>query len=122
MNFESVFILEFERTRTPKAIFEEKIRLNEKITNFRKYGLSKQTKFLYVFTTENFDVTTRPVEYGECRPMIQRVEKQFGQLLRLAGKLPDHRYRFLVLHQFKEFEKSVWVTPGGRRVKIITLK
>ena len=35
------FILEFERTRTPRAIFEEKIRLNEKITNFRKYGLSK---------------------------------------------------------------------------------
>ena len=52
--------------------------MNEKITNFRKYGLSKQTKFLYVFTTENFDVTTRPVEYSECRPMIQRVEKQFG--------------------------------------------
>jgi hypothetical protein len=116
------FILEFERTRTPKAIFEEKIRLNEKITNFRKYGLSKQTKFLYVFTTENFDVTTRPVEYSECRLMIQRVEKQFGQLLRLAGKLPDYKYRFALLHQFKEFEKAVWVMPIGRRVKIITLK
>ncbi len=43
--------------------------------DFRKYGLSKQTKFLYVLTTENFDVTARPVEYSECRPMIQRVEK-----------------------------------------------
>jgi len=52
--------------------------------------------------------------------MIQRVEKQFGQLLWLARKLSDHRYRFAVLHQFKEFEKAVWVTPGGRRVKIIT--
>ena len=113
------FILEFERTRTPKAIFEEKIRLNEKITNFRKYGLSKQTKFLYVFTTENFDVTTRPVEYSECRPMIQRVEKQFGQLLRMAKKLPEYRYRFALLHHFKEFERAVWVMPGGRRVKII---
>jgi len=37
------FILEFERTRTPKAIYDEKIRLNEKIKNFRKYGLSKKT-------------------------------------------------------------------------------
>ena len=94
--------------------------MNEKITNFRKYGPSKQTKFLYVFTTENFDVTTRPVEYSECRPMIQRVEKQFGQLLWLARKLPEYRYRFAVLHQFKEFDKAVWVTPGGRPVNIIT--
>jgi len=114
------FILEFERTRTPKAIFEEKIRLNEKVTNFRKYGLSKQTKFLYVFTTENFDVTTRPVEYPGCRQILERVEKQFGQLLWLARKLPEYRYRFGLLHQFKEFERAVWVMPGGRRVKIIT--
>ena len=118
-NKEYDFILEFERTRAPKAIFEEKIRLNEKIKNFRKYGLSKQTKFLYVFTTENFDVTTKPVEYHEYRPMIQRIEKQFVQLLRLTGKLPDHRYRFALLHQFKEFKKAVWMTPSGRRTKLI---
>ena len=62
---------EFEQTWTPKAIFEERIRLNEKITSFMKYGLSKQIKFLYVFTTENFDVTTRSVAYGECKPMTQ---------------------------------------------------
>ena len=114
------FIMEFERTRAPKAIYEEKIRLNEKITNFRKYGLSKQTKFLYMLKTENFDVTTRPVEYSECRPMIQKVEKQFGQLVRTAPKLSDHRYRFALLNQFKEYERAVWVMPGGRRVKIIT--
>ncbi len=113
------FIVEFERTRTPRAIFEEKIRLNEKIKNFRKYGLSKQTKFLYVFTSENFDVSTRPVEYNEYRRIIHRVEKQFGQLMRLAEKLPDHRYRFALLHQFKEFKKAVWMTPSGRRTKLI---
>ena len=73
-----------------------------------------------MFTIENFDVATRPVEYSECRPIIQRVEKQFGQLVRLAGKLPEYRYRFAVLYQFKEFEKAVWVMPRGRRVKIIT--
>jgi len=55
-----------ERTKTIKTIFEEKIRLNEKITNLRKYGLSKQAKFLYVFTIENFDVTTRPFMYNDC--------------------------------------------------------
>ncbi len=114
------FILEFERTRTPRAIFEEKIRMNEKIKNFRKFGLSKQTKFLYVFTTENFDVTKRPVEYSEYRPMIRRVEKQFGQLLRMTGKLPDHRYRFALLHQFKEFNRTVWFSPNGHKMKIIT--
>jgi hypothetical protein len=113
------FILEFERTRSPKAIYEEKIRMNEKITNFKKFGLSKQTKFLYVFTSENFDVTKRPVEYPECRPIIQRVEKQFGQLLRLAEKLPEYRYRFAILHQFKEYEKVVWISPTGHKMKII---
>jgi hypothetical protein len=83
-------------------------------------GLSKQAKFICVFTEENFEVTTRTVEYSECRPMIQRVEKQLGQLLWVARKLPECRYRFAMLHQFKEFEKAVWVMPGGRRVKIIT--
>jgi len=113
------FIVEFERTRTPRAIFEEKIRMNKKIKNFRKFGLSRQTKFLYVFTTENFDVTKRPVEYSEYRPMIRRVEKQFGQLLRMTGKLPDHRYRFALLHQFKEFGKPVWFIPNRQKTKII---
>ena len=73
-----------------------------------------------MFTTENFDVTKRPVEYGECRPVLERVEKQFRQLLRLAGKLPEYRYRFTLLHQFKEFKKAVWAMPSGRRVKLIT--
>jgi len=113
------FILEFERTRTPRAIFEEKIRLNEKITNFRKYGLSKQAKFLYVFTTENFDVTKRPVEYPGYRPMIARVEKEFGHFLRMARKLPEYRYRFALLHHFKEYDKPVWFSPTGHKMKII---
>ena len=51
---------------------------------------------------------------------MQSEEKQFGQLLRLAKKLPKYRYRFAALHQFKEYEKAVWVTPSGRNVKIIT--
>ena len=94
--------------------------MNEKITDFRKYGLSKQIKFLYVFTTENFDVTTRPVEYPAYRTMIERVEKEFGQLLWLARKLPEYRYRFALLHKFKEYERAVWVTSRGRKVKLIT--
>ncbi|MCE5249402.1 replication-relaxation family protein [bacterium] len=113
------FILEFERTRTPKEIMEEKIRVSEKVKNFRKFGLSKQTKILYVFTTENFDVTKRPVEYEDCRPVMERVEKQFGQLLRLAGKLPGYRYRFLILYQYRSYKNAVWVIPGGELVKII---
>ncbi len=111
--------MEFERTRTPKAIFDEKIRLNEKIKNFRKFGLSKQTKFLYVFTSENFDVTKRPVEYKDYQPMITRVEKEFGHILRMAKKLSIHKYRFALLHQFKEFDHPVWYSPSGQRVKII---
>lgn len=109
-----------ERTKTIKTIFEEKIRLNEKITNLRKYGLSKQAKFLYVFTIENFDVTTRPVEYSESRPVLERVEKHFKQLVKMAEKLPGHRYRFAVLHRFNEFEVAVWVMPRGRLVMLIT--
>ena len=96
--------------------------MNDKVTNFRKYGLSKQAKFLYVFTTENFDITTRPVEYSECRPMIERVEKEFVQLLRMGQKLPEYRYRFALLHQFKEFQRAVWVMPGRYKSENNNLK
>ncbi len=113
------FLVEFERTRTPRAIFEEKIRMNEKIKNFWKYGLSKKTKFLYVFTNENFDVTKRPVEYSEYRPMIERVEKEFGHLVHMVNKLPIHKYRFALLHQFKDFDKPTWFSPNGQKMKII---
>jgi hypothetical protein len=86
---------------------KDKVGKNEKIENFRKYGLPKHTKFLYVFTTENFDVTNRPVKYRGCRPMLERVEKQFRQLLKIWGKLPKHQYRFTLLHQIKKFENAV---------------
>ena len=47
--------------------------------------------------------------------MIRRVEKQFGQLLSMARKLPEYRYRFALLYRFKEFEKAVWMITGGQR-------
>ena len=50
--------------------------------------------------------------------MIKRFEKLFWHLL-LARKLWEYKYRFALLHQFKEFEKAVWVMPGGRRVRLI---
>jgi len=56
---------------------------------------------------EHFDVTKRPVEYFEYSPMIEKVEKQFGQLMRMTRKLLYHQYRFALLHQFKEFERVV---------------
>jgi len=37
----------------------------------------------------------------------------------MARKLPDYKYRFALLHQFKEFERAVWIMPPGRRVKLI---
>jgi len=72
------------------------------------------------FSTENFDMTTRPVKYEQYSPMIQRVEKYFWQFLWLAQKLPDYLYRFALLYKFKEFERAVWVRPSGRRVKMIS--
>jgi len=39
--------------------------------------------------------------------MIEKVEKQFGQLMRMTRKLLYHQYRFALLHQFKEFERVV---------------
>jgi len=37
----------------------------------------------------------------------------------MAKKLSIHKYRFAQLHQFKEFEKPVWYSPSGQKVKII---
>ena len=73
-----------------------------------------------MFTTENFDVTMRPVEYREYRPVLERVDKQFGQLLRLARKVPEYRYRFGLLHRFNKFDNTVWVMARGKKVKLIT--
>ena len=46
--------------------------------------------------------------------MIARVEKEFEKLLRLAGKLTEHRYRFAMLHKFREFEGTVWFMARGK--------
>jgi len=40
--------------------------------------------------------------------------------IEVGGKLLEYRYRFGLLHQFKEYEKAVWVMQFGRRVKILT--
>jgi len=68
--------------------------------------------------TEDLDVTTRPVEYGECEVFLVRIEKQFGQLVKMAEKLPDHRYRFAVLHRLKAFDRAVLVTPRRKKLTI----
>jgi len=97
------------------------------IKQYRLYYLQKQLflthsiptpeniVFLGVFCCRFGRVFDAPPRKG-----LDRVEKQFGQLLRIARKLPDYKYKLALLYQFKEFEKVVWMMPGGRKVKIIT--
>jgi len=51
--------------------------------------------------------------------MIARVEKEFAQFLQRAKRLSIHKYRFTMLHQFKEYNRAVCVMPGGKKTKII---
>ena len=54
--------------------------------------------------------------------MVQTVKrrKSKGMNHDIARKQPEYRYRFALLHHFKEFERAVWWMPGGRRVRFIT--
>ena len=57
------FIIEFERTRNAKAIYDEKLRHNEKMPSFKELGLPGYTKILYVCSHEWMNVFLRPMQY-----------------------------------------------------------
>jgi hypothetical protein len=53
------FMVEFERSREAEEIKKEKFCKTDEV-DFRKNGLSPNTKILFVFTTDTFDVFLRP--------------------------------------------------------------
>ncbi|MEI6595999.1 MAG: hypothetical protein WCO28_10590 [Bacteroidota bacterium] len=59
------FIVEFERSRTAKAIYNEKLVKNERMPSFKELGLSSNTKILYIYAYERFDLRWRPLQYQE---------------------------------------------------------
>ena len=115
------FIIEFERTRSNQAIIDEKLKRNEKLAAFRKYGLSDKTKILYVLTDEFYDVYWRPVEYNqkEVRQLTDKVNYRLKRLIGGARFLPGHKYRFTALHNFTRLDKAVWHNSQGHPTKLI---
>ena len=116
------FIIEFERTRSNQAIIDEKLKRNEKLANFRKYGLSDKTKILYVLTDEFYNVYWRPVEYHqkEVRKLTDKVNYRLKRLIEEARFLPGHKYRFTTLHNFTRLDKAVWHNSPGHPTKLIS--
>lgn len=119
------FLIEYERTRNPKAILEEKLLKNEQMPSFKSLGLSEHTKILYIVGHEWFNVFWRPLEYD--RPEVVRgidaMQSRFSNLLDIVNKskkLPDHKYRFLPAHQFTRLNETVWITPKGNKVNLIS--
>lgn len=117
------FIVEFERSRERDAIKKDKFWRNERMADLSQYGLNRNAKFLYVYTVEHFNVFWRPNQYDEpaIKDMIRVTEARFKKLLETASYLPDHRYRFVCLHNFTNFNNSVWFTPKGHQVSLINL-
>lgn len=54
------------------------------------------------------------MKYDGCGPILERIEKKFGQLLGMARRLLEYRYRFVLLHQLNEFKKTICVMTIGR--------
>lgn len=100
------FIIEFERSRNPIAIYNEKLAKNEKMPSFKELGLSQYTKILYIYCHERFNVFNRPIQYDlpEVKLPLQALNSGFASLMNIAAKLPDHKYRFLPYHQFNQLD------------------
>lgn len=115
------FIVEFERTREAVEIRREKLSRNEKITDFKRYGLPEKTKFLYVYAYERFNIFWRPVQYGdpEIKTMIKATADRFNNLIRLSQDLPDYKYRFMPFQEFYRLNEPVWITPQNKKVSLI---
>jgi len=117
---EYVFIIELERSRSAQAIYKEKL-LKNKAMSFKEMGLPSQTKYLYIYAHERFNVYWRPMQYSEPKAYatIAMQESGFKHLLEVAQDLPDHSFRFLPLHRFTELDQPIWQTTKGNRVKLI---
>jgi hypothetical protein len=116
------FIVEFERTRGEKAIYEEKLLLNEKMPSFKDLGLSPKTKILYIYSHEWMSVFWRPNQYDkipEAKKAIGLIERKFPNIIKFAKDLPDHKYRFIPYHQFFRLNEAIWTTPKGNKIKLI---
>ncbi len=115
------YIIEFERSRSPKSIYLDKLAKNHKMTDFDDFDLSKYTKFLYVFTNEWYRVFNRPIEYEDHKinNEIQSVENDFFLLTAFGQYIEDYKFRFLPYHQFTRLAEPIWVTPKGNKVSLI---
>ena len=118
------FIVEIERKKYPARTYKEKILRIEKIfakLNFKKYGLSEQTKVLIVWNNLSFNPYWRPLEYKE--PLIAEnkrvLQKQFDNLLSHCQKLPAHRYRFMPFSEFDKLHMPVWHMPDKKKAPLI---
>ena len=84
--------------------------------NLAKFGLSKNTKVLIVYSCITFDTLMRPQEYTD--QIRQNAKKNFDKLLLKAEGLSD-KFRFMDFIDFYKLNKSVWYTPKGEKCKLI---
>ena len=116
------FLIEFERSASNSAISSKKIAKIDKMKKFSEYGLSRFTKFLFVFTIETYDVFLRPIQYTDIEVAKQQslIDKRLFTLLEgLHKTVNQHLFRFMSFHDFYRLNDSVWYDPAKKRVKLI---
>lgn len=107
------FLLEFERTRSMRAILDEKVTKCENL-DFEKNGLNPNTKILFVYSHEVFDVYNRPIEYQKSlTDALEETAKNLSLEL-------DDKYRTMAYHKFPKLNEEVWYR-GGEQVKLINI-
>lgn len=115
------FIVEFERTATNKDIRVNKFVVNNILGAPQKHGLSKYTKYLYVYSREYYDIYTRPLEYD--RDLVKKqhaaIERELGLLIKDNGDLLNDRFRFLPHHLFNRLNEAVWLDHKFNKIKLL---
>ncbi len=117
------FIIELERTKTHAQIRNDKFAVNKLMDKFQKYGLSKHTKYLYVYTYELYNVFWRPCEYSDkfIKTQMKAVEYRLDSLIKSSSEMLNDSFRFLPFHKFHALNKSVWLNSKREKVSILDI-
>lgn len=119
---EYYFIIEFERTKTAEQIRKDKFRICNSIKKFQSYGLSRYTKFLFIYTYELYNVFARPIEYQneDIIRQHQAVNHRLVNLIKTSQELISDTYRFMSFQDFYRLNETVWFNNKLEKVRLIS--
>lgn len=121
-NKEYHFIIELERSKGHKDIRHNKFEVINSLKKFENYGISRHTKFLFFYTTEHYNVYTRPIEYRneDTRRQQQFVEHSLYKLIKDNQDILNDNYRFISFHDYFNLNEAKFLNSKIQKVSLIS--